>query len=203
MTSFLVSSFQASKRGRMPPICIDRPKVVEYYNQYMGGVDLADMRRLHCNSTIMGQNRWWLKLFFYLLDVGTSNALVLYKEATKPNNAKMSIVEFKSILVESFVGNKLGLAPERNLELAHTLIQIGNDTRRICAYCALFGETNKRTRYRCSHPDCMIPLCSPASGQAPVDCFTECHANESIRKATFKKYEAMKKKTNHKCKDSN
>jgi hypothetical protein len=29
----------------------------------MGGVDLVDMRRLHCNLTIMGQNQWWLKLF--------------------------------------------------------------------------------------------------------------------------------------------
>ena len=45
-------------------VCIQRPKVIEYYNTYMGGVDIADMRRLHCNSTIMGQNRWWLKLFF-------------------------------------------------------------------------------------------------------------------------------------------
>jgi hypothetical protein len=36
------------------------------YNKYMGGVDLANMRPLHCNLTIMGQNRWWLKLFSVL-----------------------------------------------------------------------------------------------------------------------------------------
>ena len=29
-------------------IIISRPKVISKYNQYMGGVDLADMRRLHC-----------------------------------------------------------------------------------------------------------------------------------------------------------
>ena len=66
-------------------ITVTRPVVVEKYNTYMGGVDVADQRRLHCNSTIMGQNRWWLKLFFYLLDVGTANAMILYRLAVDDN----------------------------------------------------------------------------------------------------------------------
>ena len=74
---------ECSRRGLGGIIRIPRPISIANYNKYMGGVDLADMRRLHCNSTIMGQNRWWLKLFFYLLDVGTSNALVLYNESMK------------------------------------------------------------------------------------------------------------------------
>jgi hypothetical protein len=74
---------ECSRRGNGGIIRIPRPISIANYNKYMGGVDLADMRRLHCNSTIMGQNRWWLKLFFYLLDVGTSNALVLYNESCK------------------------------------------------------------------------------------------------------------------------
>jgi hypothetical protein len=74
---------ECSRRGLGGIIRIPRPISIANYNKYMGGVDLADMRRLHCNSTIMGQNRWWLKLFFYLLDVGTSNALVLYNESVR------------------------------------------------------------------------------------------------------------------------
>ena len=66
-------------------IKIKRPKVIEYYNTYMGGVDLADKKRLHANSTIMGSNRWWLKLFYYNLDVGTANALILYNLAVYSN----------------------------------------------------------------------------------------------------------------------
>ena len=85
---------------------LQRPKLIADYNRYMGGVDLADMRRLHCNSTIMGQHRWWLKLFFYLLDVGTANALVLYREAMHNNKTnKISIVEYKSNLVNLLVGD--------------------------------------------------------------------------------------------------
>ena len=46
---------QCSKNGL---ITMNRPKMIVEYNTYMGRVDLADMRKLHCNSTIMGQNHW-------------------------------------------------------------------------------------------------------------------------------------------------
>jgi hypothetical protein len=55
---------QCSRRGLGGLVRIPRPLSIANYNKYMGGVDLADMRRLHCNSTFMGQKRWWLKLFF-------------------------------------------------------------------------------------------------------------------------------------------
>ena len=52
------------RRSKLGLQTIKRPTMIRDYNWYMGGVDLADMRRLHCNSTVMCQNRWWLKLFF-------------------------------------------------------------------------------------------------------------------------------------------
>ena len=162
-------------------VCLERPKVIEEYNTYMGGVDLADMRRLHCNSTIMGQNRWWLKLFFYLLDVGTANALVLYRssmESTKPE-AKLSIVDFKLRLVQSFVGDKINITTGP-IPIAHELVRI--DSRNYCAYCALFS-IKKRTRFKCAA--CNIPLCSVGGGKSPVDCFALCHNNDEMRKDTI------------------
>ena len=50
-------------------IHISRPKVIADYNYNMEGVDLADTRRLYCNSTIMGLHRWWLKLFFIYFEL--------------------------------------------------------------------------------------------------------------------------------------
>ena len=75
-------------------LTITRPKMIAHYNRFMGRVDLADMRRLHCSSTIMGQNRGRLKLFFYLLDVGTSIALVLYKLGRGVIVKDMTIFQF-------------------------------------------------------------------------------------------------------------
>ena len=59
----------------------------------MDGVGLTDMQRLHYNTTIMGLNQWWSKLFFYFLDVGTANALVLYRLSM--NNKSMNIANFE------------------------------------------------------------------------------------------------------------
>jgi hypothetical protein len=56
------------------------------------------------NSAIMGQHRWWLKLFIYLLDVGTANALVLYNETM---HESMNIFEFKQKLVTCLLGTRL------------------------------------------------------------------------------------------------
>jgi hypothetical protein len=101
---------ECSHRGSGGIIRIPCHLSIANYNKYMGGVDLADMRRLHCNSTIMCQNRWWLKLFFYLLDVGTSNALILYHELAKmlrrtdETYTPINIVDFKMQLVEGLVG---------------------------------------------------------------------------------------------------
>ena len=114
------NSNHCHRRSKDGIIEIVRPSVISKYNKYMGGVDVADMRRLHCNSTIMGQNRWWLKLFLYLLDVGTSNALVLYNEAVSEESQRMNIVEFKAKLIETFVGVKFGIGgPVRHQEVVH------------------------------------------------------------------------------------
>ena len=100
------------RRSKLGLQTIKRPTMIRDYNWYMGGVDLADMRRLHCNSTVMCQNRWWLKLFSYLLDVGTSNALVLYNLTKKENQQPTSIVDFKSELVMTLVGTRFESLPE-------------------------------------------------------------------------------------------
>jgi len=71
--------YRRSATGR---VCIARPVAIGEYNSKMGGVDLADQTRLHCNSRIKDLHRWWLKLFFYQLDVGTSNVMVVYNQAT-------------------------------------------------------------------------------------------------------------------------
>ena len=105
----------------------------------MGGVDLADMRRLHCNSTLMGQNRWWLKLFFYNLDVGTANALVLYRAAIESND--MNIAAFKEKLVLGLVGSRIEDVSKGPINATHELVL--TDKRRKCVYCALFSKNKK------------------------------------------------------------
>jgi hypothetical protein len=177
---------------------LTRPTVIGKYNKYMGGVDLADMRRLHCNSTIMGQNRWWLKLFFYLLDAGTSNALVLYNESMKTKDKDpINIAEFKLKVVESLVGGKLK-EPVEETVVEHSLVRICGNNRLRCSYCAL-TNVYSRTRYNC--PGCGgVPYCSIGSGKTGKDCFGIVHEKEEIRQLCLAKFEAQRRTTKNQYK---
>lgn len=178
------------RRTSLGRICIDRPTVIGEYNEHMGGVDLADMRRLHCNSTIMGIHRWWLNLFFYMLDVGTSNSLVLYRES---GGMDTNIVEFKKKLVLNFVGTRIEDIERPIVE--HQLVRMCDNSRLGCAYCSLFCF-DKRTRYKCQ--SCDVPLCSVGSGRSEFDCFSLEHENEQIRTAVIRRYDGMRTKANKK-----
>ena len=188
---------------------ISRPIVISKYHGSVEGANGTDIRRLshrnnkkkskdHNNSTIMGPIRWWLKLFFHLLDVGTSNALVLYneslKEAGRPIHEKMTLVDFKLKLIEGFVGTKItSVVPvPRNVE--H--VPERRNSRNRCAYCALFLARQTRTRFWCAA--CNVPLCSVGSGHVDQDCFTLCHQSDMMKNLVIKKYAAMKKTANHK-----
>ena len=195
---------ECSRRGQGGIIRIPRPISIGEYNKFMGGVDLADMRRLQCNSTIMCQNRWWLKLFFYLLDVGTSNALVLCNESRKlrmePNTfTPMNIVQFKMELIEGLVGQKLDDLFETDTEMPHCPTHIEGNLRSRCAYCALLSR-QRRTRYKCAR--CGVPLCSIGNGKVEDDCFTRAHESENVQRLVCSKYQEMQKRTTNKSKNS-
>ncbi|KAG7354197.1 PolC-type DNA polymerase III [Nitzschia inconspicua] len=183
---------ECKRRGQGGIVTIKRPQVITKYNRHMGGVDLADMRRLHCHSTIMGQNRWWLKLFFYLLDVGTSNALVLYNEAMNGKQEPYNIVDFKNKVVEALVGPVLVDDIPSDQSVAHCMTNISGAERQRCTYCSLKGKV-ARTRYMCK--GCGVPYCCIGSGKTDKDCFASAHENEGIREICIRHYRMQQTNT--------
>lgn len=53
------------------------PVIINMYNLYMGGVDIADQRRSYW-PTQLCVSRNWLPLFFWCLDTAIINAFILY-----------------------------------------------------------------------------------------------------------------------------
>lgn len=54
------------------------PQVVEMYNKIMGGVDRFD-QLLERYSIGRRANKWWHRIFYYLLDMAIVNAYILMK----------------------------------------------------------------------------------------------------------------------------
>src|SRR5437762_3922156 len=59
------------------PICIDD------YNQFMGGIDIADQYRSYYITQLI---TWcnWLPIFFWLLDTALLNSFIIYREFFNP-----------------------------------------------------------------------------------------------------------------------
>jgi hypothetical protein len=122
-----------------------------------------------------------------LLDVGTSNALVLYNESVKSclqqettTHTPLNIVEFKMKLVEHLTGRSIDnlFDGEGGEGEQHTPVHIEGGQQSQCAYCALMSRT-RRTRIQCA--GCGVPLCSIGNGRVGDDCFTLAHETEDRR----------------------
>ena len=77
-----------------------------------------------------------VEVVFYLLDIGTSNALVLFNLTRRDGQKSSRIVEFKLELIQAFLGTQLQCIPDSVVE--H--VPLCTDGRFRCAHCALFLE---------------------------------------------------------------
>lgn len=60
---------------------VQKPVVVCRYNNFMGGVDLADHYiASYARKTI----KWWRKMFFLMLEIGVVNAYILQNTNRPP-----------------------------------------------------------------------------------------------------------------------
>ena len=76
------------------------PEAVKLYNKYMGGVDVFDSKRKVYSCTRKSK-KWWMRIYYFLLDTAITNAYILYKET--PGTKKLHRV----IIMDPVNGNKM------------------------------------------------------------------------------------------------
>ena len=162
------------------------PDIVSQYNRHMGGVDLLDqLKCYYCYDR--KSKRWWLRLFFHLLDLCVVNAFILYKHCYNINfhpplvyHPKTQLV-FRTELIDQLVNHftsrrqtgpvctpVVSLVPSGHkiVDLRPHGIKPGR-----CEFCTAGphrrGTKRKETQFGC--PKCMKRLC-------PVGCWTNFHA---------------------------
>ena len=87
-------------QGGIQTVC--KPTMINEYNKYIGGVDIADQLVTyygfqHCS------NKWWKRVFFHLLDVTMVNAYIIYKSYrnTKVTHLSFMVDVVKGLLLKS------------------------------------------------------------------------------------------------------
>lgn len=167
------------------------PKAVSDYNKYMGGVDKLD-QMLEAYSVVRKSRRWWVKIFFYFIDVAICNSYIIYKSSRTTKGEKaMSHLVYRSILVNELIGaysskSKRGYLPmkgyARKKQTGRGVLKVENTLRlsnvgmhmpevikgyRRCARCSTKTK-EKRSNIIC--PVCNVALCK--------GCFSEFHKSK-------------------------
>lgn len=84
-------------------IKIDCPKIIKEYNAHMGGVDLMDSHLGRYKIRIKSR-KWYIRIFYHLLDLTVINSWVLYKKALRQKGVAArniySLAEFRAELAD-------------------------------------------------------------------------------------------------------
>ena len=161
-------------------LSIPCPESIKLYNAYMGGVDLFDFRR-KTYSCSRKSKKWWLRLFYFLVDMATTNAYIIYKE--QPNvklTQKDYILQVADCLMSKHSSRKR--AAVQSIPSCTRLLERHfpdrQETTKNCKMC----EGRKRTVFCCRAccPSDPVPLC-------PVPCFRLFHTLEKIPSKRQKK----------------
>lgn len=91
-------------KKKKEPVEVSFPAIVKQYNVHMGGVDLLDSH-IGRYRIKMRSRKWYMWLFYHLLDIAIINSWLLYRRCNEGNKT-MSLLDFR-------------------IELATTLCSIG------------------------------------------------------------------------------
>jgi len=118
----------------------------------MGGVHLADMKRLYCKTQLHGPRRSWIRIFFYYLDISILNAAILYGKTN--GKATINLFHMKAQLVDHILNTIVrkevipvqltGILPKHYLKRVFE-----RHGRRRCALCLDQGVKDAKTQSVC------------------------------------------------------
>ena len=164
-----------------------KPIMIVDYNKHMLGVDKID-QMMSYYSFLHKSVKWWRKVFFWILEVATVNAYIIYKElALKRGERPMSHMAFRRKLILSLSepirssvtprarpGPRAAENVERLCPVPHYLNK--GIKRRDCAVCSNReeGGTRHLTLFTCA-------TCTEKPALCPSGCFEAYHTQQRYR----------------------
>ncbi|XP_026316625.1 piggyBac transposable element-derived protein 4-like [Hyposmocoma kahamanoa] len=96
-----IDRFDKKERKRIPITC---PRLIKEYNAHMGGVDLMDSY-LGRYRIRMKSRKWYIRIFYHLLDLSVINSWIVYKKVSTQRGALpkniLSLADFRAELADT------------------------------------------------------------------------------------------------------
>ena len=153
---------------------VRKPACVVEYNKKMRIIDKADML-VSSVECVRKSSRWYMKLFYHMIDLSVLNAYYLYRMKT---GKKLPLLDFSKAVIRQMV-NKFHVGPTTAAAAAgqagrhcvlrltgrhfHVPLQATEKVEKPCRRCHVCANTTKRpkkvqlTPYKCKQ--CDIALC--------------------------------------------
>lgn len=160
------------------------PEIIAKYNNNMGGVDLMDQRKVCYEVDRKAKIKFYLRLFFDLLDIAMNNAYIVFSklhENRQIEGTLLSCLEFRQVVTRSLIADFSSRQRARpstvmtKKRISYTQkqrmpshIMIKANTRKRCVQCAK-SRIENRTNNTCS--TCNVHLCFTSER----NCFAEYH----------------------------
>lgn len=167
----ITSVLRTNREGRKEQVKC--PKSIADYNIYMGGVDRFD--QLMASYTVSWKSRrWWLKIFYYLLDCAVVNSYIVYREVAKdvlPHAKRLSHLSFRSKLADELISDYMSRKRQSGITNKPKFVadQPHFPERTTCKRCGYCSTKEKPVRSRIGCNICEVSLC--------LGCFKDFHLN--------------------------
>ncbi|CAG4988027.1 unnamed protein product [Parnassius apollo] len=160
------------------------PEAIIKYNKHMGGVDLMDQKKVYYEVDRKAKIKYYLRLFFDLLDIAMNNSYVIYcklHEAKRIEGTLLTSLEFRQVVARSLIGSfssrqrSLSSVVMTKKRISYTqkrgtpsqvMVKVSN--RKRCVQWAK-SRIENRTNNTCS--TCNVHLCFTTDR----NCFVEYH----------------------------
>ena len=126
------------------------PDVLEKYNQFMGGVDLMDQKKVTYQFSHRSSHKYYIRLVFDIVDIAVNNAAIVYEKVNRESSANaMDLKAFRCCVARGLIDNYcsrkraipysvvLGstkrLQQQKNSSTSHTMMKI--EVRKRCKLC--------------------------------------------------------------------
>ena len=100
MDPSMMTNVERRQKGKAEKLKLPCPVIIKEYNLHMNGVDLHDQLKTCYEVDRKAKFRYYLRIFFDLMDSVVVNAHIIYK---KEVNARMNLLDFKVSLSEALV----------------------------------------------------------------------------------------------------
>uniref|UniRef100_A0A1B6M803 PiggyBac transposable element-derived protein domain-containing protein n=1 Tax=Graphocephala atropunctata TaxID=36148 RepID=A0A1B6M803_9HEMI len=157
-----------------------KPEVITFYNLTKEGVDVVDRLKSEYDVSRIS-NRWPLRLFFTMLNVGAINSQIVFRANTQQTISRRSyLMQLAKTLTQPHLEIRAAI-PHLHVELKQKIQRVAKlpppppQPRRVdgkprCVYCPL--RKNRFTQQTCSN--CSSPICKEHTAKTVLTC-SQCH----------------------------